>query len=209
MRDNSQEGLKRLLDTLDYISILDKSIIPANISLKRYKEENLHSSKTEVSEADYYLLNNYNKNTLISNAKEEDKYYYYLVLSYWNNKPFEYRCNLVWNDKTRDMLIDFIIITLLDGCSVDEFFDSLKENDFRKYIDEYLYNDAYEKAVRKAIDIMQQKTDWFITENILSTLKYNPTDNIEKIKFKEKMLDSISEESIGILKSYYEIEIVH
>ena len=56
---------------------------------------------------------------------------------------------------------------------------------------------------------MQQKTDWFITENILSTLKYNPTDNIEKIKFKEKMLDSISEESISILKSYYEIEIVH
>lgn len=209
LRDNSQEGLKRLLDTLDYISILDKSIIPANISLKRYKEENLHSSKTEVSDADYYLLNNYNKNTLISNAKEEDKYYYYLVLSYWNNKPFEYRCNLVWNDKTKDMLIDFIIITLLDGCSVDDFFDSLKENDFRKYIDEYLYNDAYEKAVRKTIDIMQQKTEWFITDNILGALKYNPTDKIEKIKFKEKMLDSISEESISILKSYYEIEIVH
>ena len=210
LNNNSPIGLKRTLETLVYVSMLDKSFVPKNVDISKYNEEQLQSSKTQIIDADYYLLDNYPKEDreLLDQVNKDYEYYIYLVLSYWNKKKVNYKVNLIWNKNISSMLKDFIVITLLDGYKVEDLLDSLEENDIRNIIDEADYNKVYVSAVEEAFTIMMQKTEWDLTNKILSALKPNPIEKIGNIKLKEVMVEGLSEEQYNLINSYYDIEII-
>ena len=209
LNNSSQPSLKRVLDILVFISMLDKSFVPKNINLSAYSSEQLKSSKTELIEADYYLLDNYSKGEtyLLENAKDEYKYYIYLVLSYWNNK-IDYKINLEYNSNVKDILKDFIVVTLIDGFDVDKFFESLGDNNIKTIIDENEYNSIYVSAVKIAFDILQQKTEWDINNNVYSVLKVNPLEKIGNLELKETMVNRLSQEQFDLINTYYDIKII-
>ena len=209
LRNNNPKGLNRMLETLVYVSMLDKSFVPEGIDVSKYTPEQLESSKTKIIDADYYLLDNYSKKeqVILDGANAKYKYYIYLVLCYWNKKKIDYKIDLVWNEEISNMLKDFIVIALYEGINVEEFLDSLEENDIRTIIDEDTFNNVYVSAVKEAFAITEQKTEWSITSRVLNVLKKNPLEKKDKKVLKEVLVNKFSEEQFDIVKSYFDIEI--
>ena len=105
------------------------------------------------------------------------------------------------------MLKYFIVIALYEGINVEEFLDSLEENDIRTIIDEDTFNNVYVSAVKEAFAITEQKTEWSITSRVLNVLKKNPLEKKDKKVLKEVLVNKFSEEQFDIVKSYFDIEI--
>ena len=209
----NKPGVYILLEALRFISVLNEDSLYKEISLERFKDEDLHSKKAYVIEIDKYLLenikdiSNINEKEILDHADPEYKYYYYLVFCYWKKDYIDYSLELSYNEKIRSILVDFIIITLIQGVDVEEFFEKLKENNILKIMEKKEYYKIYKEAVDGVVAIMFEKTIWSATDSIMKVLKENRLEEKDDLVMLKSFYDKMPEEHLKKWTSYYNLQI--
>ncbi len=204
--------LKQFLYLLRENKIINSRFIYNKINLNEYLYSNVININNAITEADITILYNIDfakdlKSQLykmLDIVIKDYKLYLYYAICY-NYEVFDYELEFNYDEETKKLLKTLISCLISDEKDPKDFFDSLKDNNIFKRIENGLeiYNELVIECLVKYL-IYSDNINFYV--KLLKNLK--PLNNKKEIMIKNILYSSLTKEEQEILNNFYDVKIV-